>query len=477
MKKKSIYFLIFSLIISVSCTKDFEEINTDQNSPASVRADLLLPGLIRSTQTAVYPMFGDNGATWSQQISQIEYVSEERYSPRLATINNTWNILYTQVIADSKSMTTFSQTEGNKNLEAISLILRANAFQTLTDVYGPIPFTEANVKGISKPKYDSQENVYKGIIALLTEADGLIDVTKSNVPAAADLLFAGNLSKWKKFANSLKLRALIRISKAPGINNAAEIQALVTAGNLMSSEADSAKIYNLTDQASAHPFFATLGNRKEFKVSSVLVSKLNTYNDPRLAIYADKNDAGIYVGNVPGADTRNYPGTSAIGSFYKKADLFSILLSYSQVQFLLAEAANEGYIANPIISGTLSQSEQYLKNGIEANFIYNGLTSTEATTYSSQNLFDYTTLTEGRKIIGEQVWLSTYCQGFEPWVEWRRTNIPALAPVVQASLNTIPGRYNYPALESSVNQVNNALGSALITGGDLLTSKVWWDVN
>ena len=373
-------------------------------------------------------------------------------------------------------MRDFAKNEGNENLEALAMIMSANAFQTLTDVYGPIPYTDAIVKGNVKPKFDSQENVYKGIIQTLTEAIQLIDITKENVPVAADLLFKGDLKKWIKFANSLKLRALIRTAKAPGVNNVAQIQALITEDNLISSNAESANISNLTDQASAHPFFAILGNRKEFTVSSVLVSLLNQYNDPRLAIYAEKNVAGNYVGNTPGADTRNYVGTSAIGLFFKKADLKTVLISYSQVQFLLAEAANEGYIPNPIV-GTISKSQEYLRKGIVANFAYLGLPSADAVLYSEQSSLDYSNLNDGRKIIGQQVWLSTFGQGFEPWTEWRRTNYPVLVPVVQARLTSIPGRYTFPVLESSVNQVNYSQASSTIQGGDLLTSKVWWDVN
>ena len=207
-----------------------------------------------------------------------------------------------------------------------------------------------------------------------------------------------------------------------------------------------------------------------------MVAKCNQYNDPRLAVFFVKNLSGNYVGNIPGTDSRNYPGTSGVGTFYKKADLSSILLSYSQVQLLLAEAANEGYIVNPIVAGE-SQSEKYMKLGVAANFVYNGLTAVQAATYTAQSSLDYNTVVDGRKVIGEQVWLSTFCQGYEPWIEWRRTGYPALLPVVNALESTIPGRYTYPQLEASVNQVNYASASATLSAGDRLTSKVWWDVN
>ena len=481
MKKISLLILIFSVVVTISCTSDFEKINTDPNNPRSVRADLLLAGTIRSTQTASYQMFGDNGAVWSQQLSTVEYVTEERYLPRAGSVNNTWASLYTAVVIDAKKLEEFAILENNISLEAISLIMQANAFQTLTDVYGPVPFSEAGIKGILKPKYDSQEDVYKGINNILIKADNLLATALTLsplpvVPASVDLIFAGDLTKWRKFANSLRFRALMRIAKAPGVNNAAEIASVVSSGQLMSSSADTAKIFNLLDQANAHPFFATLANRGEYKASSVMVAKCNQYNDPRLAVFFALNDVSAYVGNIPGTDSRNYPGTSAVGAFYKKADLSSILLSYSQVQLLLAEAANEGYIPNPIVAGE-SQSEKYMKLGVSASFVYNGLTAAQATTYTAQSSLDYNTVADGRKVIGEQVWFSTFCQGYEPWIEWRRTGYPALLPVVNALETTIPGRYTYPQLEASVNQANYKTASATLSAGDRLTSKVWWDVN
>ena len=481
MKKISLLILIFSVIVTISCTSDFEKINSDPNNPRVVSANLLLAGTIRSTQTASYQMFGDNGAVWSQQLSTIEYVTEERYLPRAGTVNNTWGTLYTAVILDAKKLEELAILDKNISLEAIALIMQANAFQTLTDVYGPIPFSEACVRGILKPKYDAQEDVYKGINNILIKADNLLAtaltlVPLPVVPASVDLVFAGSLPKWRKFANSLRLRALMRIAKAPGVNNAAEIASVVSSGQLMSSNDDTAKIFNLADQASAHPFFATLANRGEFKASSVMVAKCNQYNDPRIAVFFALNSSGNYVGNIPGTDSRNYPGTSAVGAFYKKADLSSILLSYSQVQLLLAEAANEGYIVNPVVAGE-SQSEKYMKLGVSASFVYNGLTAAQATTYTAQSSLDYNTVADGRKVIGEQVWFSTFCQGYEPWIEWRRTGYPALLPVVNAIETSIPGRFTYPQLESSVNLANYKTASATLSVGDRLTSKVWWDVN
>jgi hypothetical protein len=479
MKKISILLLAISSLFVFSCDKDFEEVNTDPNSPQKVPAHLLLGSTIRNTQAATYNAFqgGDMGSVWAQHWSKVQYNDEERYFPRVASIANIWNVFYTTVIYDAKQMEKLAIEEGNSNLQGVSLVMQANAFQVLTDLYGAIPFSEAGIKGVLKPKYDSQEVVYAGIIDMLSRADALLATDSGVIPATSDLIYAGNASKWRKLANSLKLKALMRISKAPGVNNSAEIQALVAAGNLMSSNSDSAQIYNLSSTAEANPTSQTLVSRLEYKVSTVLVAKMNLYADARLPIFA-KPVGTAYVGNVPGVLSVNYAGTSGVGAFYVSPTLPGVIMSYSQVQFLLAEAANENYITNnPAVTATESTSEIYFRNGVIANFEFNGLTVPQGLAYASQPSFDYATTISGREIIAEQVWLSLYGQGFEAWTEWRRTGFPALSPAVGANpqVVVIPRRLTYPEKEPSVNQANYSAAVATITGGDKLSSRLWWN--
>lgn len=471
MKKISILFIALIALTNASCDKDFEKVNTDPNNAVAVPAHLLLGNIVRINQNTIYGMQqgGDMGMCWSQQVSKVQYNNEERYTPRRGSIDVIWDNLYASVISDAQSMYALAETEGNTNLKGISLVLQANAFQILTDLYGPIPFTEFNKAGNLKPVYDSQELVYTGIIDMLTRADVLLASGKGNVPASSDIVYGGNTAKWRKLANSLKLKVLMRISKAKNVS--AQIQALVTAGQLMSSTDDSAQLQYLAAQPDANPIYETVifGTRSEYKVSSVLVKKLQALGDPRLAVFAQKNNAGAYVGNVPGEENpSNYNGFSALGSLYLNATLPGVILSYSQSEFLVAEAINEGYVTG----GTTAALARY-KNAITANFKFNGIESSAAAYVALPNI-EFTNQASGRIQIGEQSWISLFGQGFEAWTEWRRTGYPALSIVVNATETAIPSRLYYNSQEISLNKMNYDAAAATITGGDKLTSRLWW---
>lgn len=471
MKKISIFLLAIGAFFAVSCDQGFEEMNTDPNRPAEVPAHLLLANTLRQTQSALYNVQqgGDMGMCWAQQWSKVQYNDEERYIPRRGAIDNVWAVLYSTVIYDAKVMHDLAVKEGNTNLQAVSLIVQANAFQILTDLYGPVPFTEAGIKGNLSPKFDSQEVVYDGVLAMLTEADALLAANVGDIVPTSDVVYAGNALKWRKLANSLKLKALMRISAKRTVS--AEVAGLVASGMLMSSNADSANIFNLAAADAQNPFVTTLATRLEYKVSSVLVSNLTALADPRLAVFA-KPVGTAYVGNVPGVASLNYAGTSAVGTFYNSATLPGVILSYAQVELYLAEAALHGMIA-----GGVATSQAHLKNGISANMAFNEVSPAEAATYLTNPVFtSYTDAASGDPVIGNQMWLSLYGQGFEAWTEWRRTKFPALTAVANhdVSVPTIPSRLFYSTVSENVNQTNFAAAVALIPGGNELTSKVWW---
>lgn len=475
MKKISILFIALLGLFSASCDKDFEEVNTNPNKPVAVPAHLLLGNIVRLNQNAVYHMQrgGDMGMCWTQHVSKVQYNDEERYIPRRAVINDIWDVLYSGVIADAKAMYTLADAEGNTNIKGISLVLQANTFQILTDLYGPVPYIEACNPNILKPAYDSQEIVYKGILDLLTRADALLASGSGSIPATSDLVYGGDASKWRKLANSLKLKALMRISKAPGMNVGAQIQALVTAGNLMSSNSDSAQLLYLAAQPDANPIYETIvfGTRSEYKMSSVLVTKLQGLNDPRLPVFAGKNNVGLYVGNIPGVENPgNYNGFSPLSAFYLNPTLPGVILSYAQSEFLLAEAINEGYV-----SGSTEAALLHYKNGITANFEFNGI-GASAPAYVALPNIEFTNQADGRLKIGEQTWLALFGQGFEAWTEWRRTGLPALSPVFDAApgVPTIPSRLYYNDTEGSLNKANYDAAVGTLVGGDKLTSRLWW---
>lgn len=483
MKKISILFIsILSLsVLSVSCDADFDKVNTSPNRPTAVPAHLLLGNIVRVNQNTIYGMQqgGDMGMCWSQQVSKVQYNDEEKYIPRFAAIDGVWNTLYATVLTSSQSMYDLANAEGNDNLKGISLVLQANAFQILTDLYGPIPFSQFNQAGNLKPAYDSQEVVYDGILKMLTDADALLAANNGAIPSTSDLVYKGDASKWRKLANSLKLKALMRISKVRDVS--AQVQAVVSAGNLMTSNADSAQLVYTAAQPDANPIYETVvfGARLEYKLSSVLVDKMrNATNgdikDARLSVFGKPvNAAGAFLGNTPGIeDPGNYGKYSAIGDFYIDPKLPGVILSYSQVEFYLAEAANKGYI-----SGGLTTAFDHFKMGIAANFAFNGIGNSVSSFVEYSNPDGFANTEDASKKIGEQMWTSLFGQGFEAWTEWRRTGFPALFPVPTrpSSVATIPSRLYYNSSEVSFNNASYNAGVAKLgTGGDKLTTRLWW---
>lgn len=471
--KKMKYILLAFLVVGVfGCTKDFEEVNTDPNNPTSVPAHLLLGNIVRITQNQMYSTFvgGDMGECWAQHWSKVQYNSEERYIPRRSVIDGIWDTLYASVISDAQSMYKLADAEGNENLKGIALVLQAYAYQILTDIYGPVPFTEATTPGINKPVYDNGQVVYDGIEAMLIEASSLFAASGGDVPASSDLIYGGDISKWKKFANSLLFKVYMREGKTSGL------QALVNSGNLMASNDDSAQIKYTANQPDANPIYETIvyGARFEFKVSEPLVETLRSLNDPRLQVYAAPAATdGEYRGKPAGyIDLPNdalgftYANISGLGDKYLDPELPGIFLSYSQLQFLLAEAANEGYI-----SGGIPTALAYYEEGIKSNFAFNGL---DATSYLAQPNLAFTTQADAREKIATQEWLSLFCQGVEAWTEWRRLKLPALTPAFEGDIDEIPSRYYYPTTENSLNKANYDAAVSTLSNGDDLTSPVFW---
>ena len=471
--KKIVYLFIASVAFTaVSCDKDFEEINTTPNSSLVTDPNLLLASSIIATQNTMYnaQVGGDMGLCWAQHWSKVQYNDEERYIPRRALMNALYDNLYVTVINEAKTAYTFAGNEGNTNLQGVSLVMQANAFQILTDVYGPVPFTESVILANVKPVFDSEEVVYDGILAMLDEAESLFATGTGEFTATADLVYGGDVTKWRKFAASLKLKALMRISSKRNVN--AEVQALVDSGLLFSSNMDSAQLIYTSAQPDANPIYETVvfGGRKEYKVSSVLINALAGTSDPRLPVYAKVNNAGLYVGNIPGEENSgNYDGFSSPGARYLEPTLPGVFLSYAQVQFLLAEAANKGFIG-----GGIDQARIYYFDGIRANMAVNGVSSTATDLYVAAASNNFTTTAQANERIGYQTWLALYGQGIEAWTEWRRTGFPALAPVQNAAINQIPSRFYYSTNSQNTNNANYTAASALLSNGDTMLSKVWW---
>lgn len=478
MKKFKIIFLaLISISFATSCDGDFEELNKDPNNPVAIPADLVLGYAQRQFSNATYGMQrgGDMGACWAQLWSKVQYNDEARYVPRRGVIDAIWNNIYTLTVSEATAMYDLAEADGNTNLQGVALVMQAIGYQTLTDLYGPIPYTEAVNGAILKPAYDSEEVVYDGVIDLLTRASSLLSSGTGTITASSDLYYGGDASKWLKLANSLKFRALMRISGTKNVSS--ELSALLSGGQMFSSNADSAELVYLSVAPDANPIWETVvdGNRPEYKIGLALVDILEGLGDPRLEAYASPNASGDIVGKPAGFGNQTplpneelgytYANISGLGDFYLQPELPAVIMSYAQLSFLMAEAANEGFI-----SGGIPAAKNYYYQGITANFSWNGL---DAASYIAQENLNFASQSDGRNKIATQEWISLFSQGFEAWTEWRRTNIPALLPAAEGAESSIPSRLYYPTLEASLNKENyDSAASSL--GGDLLTSSLFW---
>jgi hypothetical protein len=470
--------LSLMVFVGFGCDNGFEELNENPNEPAEVSSGLLMADALFRAGNRMHTTFvgGDMGACWAQQFSKVQYNDEARYTPRGSVIQAVWDDMYEDLASDARTMYNLAGEAGNTNMQGVARVMEAYAFQVLTDVFGSVPYTEALQAdaGILKPVYDDQATVYAGVLALLDEAETLFATGEGEIGSTggtSDLVYQGDASKWRKFANSLKFRALMRISSAPGMNVGSDLQALVNKGNMFTSNDDDAAVHYLGSNPNANPLYETVvfGTRLEWKVSDVLVNTLSANNDPRLAIYVAENDAGEFRGKPSGiidvpSDDYSYANVSGIGEAYLNPELPGWFMTYSELNFLMAEAAQRGLITG--------DAQTFFQAGIDASLTSstNGL---PAGSYSE-------TLAAGTELqqIGTQKWIALFGQGVEAWNEWRRTRFPVLTPAIEGALGgNFAVRYTYPSGEQTLNATNYSAGVASLGGPDRLDTNVWWDVN
>jgi len=483
--KKLIYSLRSKTLLAASilclsaCTGDFDEVNTNNNSAASGTADLFLP---HGIQSAVDLYWGgsigqDVGDGFSQHWARIQYTDIDQYTVSSDVYTTGWQTLYIESLADYQRIYKISQETGNTNYQAVAVILRSWVFSLLTDMYGDIPYTDAlqGLEGTLLPKYDAQKNVYAGVIAELKTAGEMIDVTDKDKAIAGDILFNGDLTKWKKFANSLSLRLLSRmIDKADApVDVKAEITRILSDPAkypVLESVADNVQLNYLDATNNNNPINQNRKTRDDHRVSATLVNKLLALNDPRLAVYANKPaDGGEFKGVPNGlsssdANALGLSKTSKVGDYFVSATAPGVIMTYAELLFLKAEFAYKGIT----VAGTAAKN---YTDAITASFAQYKLIVPPA--YLTANALK--TGAESYTQIMEQKWIALFGQGVEAWTEYRRTGLPALSPpVLNTNQNIIPTRLPYPGSEESLNYENFSTALTNQGGQNDMKMKLWF---
>lgn len=507
----SIIFIL-GLIFTNSCTKDFDEINTNPNSPSADQAapDMLLTNAIESMTDRVHEIFlgHEMGSGWVQHLAKVQYTDEDRYIYRPDVVNNTWNSLYAASGMDVHSIYRIAKKNDFKNYQGVSYVLKAYIVSLLTDMFGDVPYTEAwlAVDDVSKTlaKYDTQESIYRDLIAKLDTASTQL-LSEDNEPIQGDILYGGDVTKWQKFANSLRLRLLLRMSAKDPSFVTAEMNKMIADPAkypLFESNDDHAALAYLGSAPNNHPINENRKTRDDHRLSQTLVDFMWTNNpnlDWRIVSYAEvipgtKNFVGLPNG-LTSAEAVGFKGnglkeTSKLGTDFTAASAPGVLMSYAELQFILAEAAVKGYIP-----GGLTVAQTYYESGILGSYQQHeetivakakSLFGTDATIdelhadylENGGALWNATDQASAMELIGYEKWVSMFDQGLQSFIEWRRLGIPALeAPVAGNNGNKIPSRYPYPTDEKTRNGAN--LDAAVSAQGfsslDDLNGKVWWN--
>jgi hypothetical protein len=362
----------------------------------------------------------------------------------------------------------------NSNYEGVALVMRTWVFSLLTDMYGAIPYTEA-IKGtadapIYTPKYDPMDVVYAGMLNDLKMANEKLTVGGPSI--AGDILYSGDILKWKKFANSLRLRLANRQAAKKSAESKAimaEILGDATKFPIFTSNADNAQLNCTLVLPSNNEWNQVMkqDGRTDWNISKTLADKMNALDDSRITVYANANKDGKYEGHangLPDAIATSYLATSAtIGNAFTKPDAPEVIMTFAELNFILAEAALDGDI-------TIGTAKSYFDTGVAASFAQYGLTP------STSFLTKLGAVT--REKVLEQKWVALFAQGVEAWVEWRRTGLPVFpAPDPRAVLQNggiLPTRFPYPNSEYSLNANAVKAGEGLNGGPNDMKTKLWW---
>jgi hypothetical protein len=497
----SISLLALFFVMFNSCEKNFDEINTSKTGATNIDPAFILNNAIinSSIVTLIYEIgivqqiISPNSGV----LTGANYNQDNR-----ATTDDNWSNYYRGVIRNTKDI--IKQLKDNparSNLMNMARILQCHAFMVVSDTYGDVPYTEGGEGYTSQnffPKYEKQQEIYPKIIAELTEATTALDASKT--AETADVLYGGDIAKWKKLGYSLLLRAGMRLS----VVDPAKAQATVSAafnGGVITSNSDNALIRH--DANYRNPISVTLNSTEaaNYFLTKPFVDALKSTNDPRLVSIAVRykgaksgsdhvaskastlaaDQIGIPMGKDNATATAAATADGLVSFYeYSQADRNRIakisapmyLVSASQTLLLLSEARFRGWI-------TTGTAAQYFSDGIAAHM--NQMATFDATcAVSAADRDAYIAanpLKAGTELaqINTQYWISSFLNGPEAFANFRRSNFPALAG------NPYPGkevdwinRLTYPNAEISVNKSNVDIAISW-QGADNLATKVWWD--
>lgn len=475
---KNIHILLIFVLLSVitSCTDKFEEFNTDKKNPGIVSGESLFSNAQKelSDQISSTNVNQNIWKLWSQQWTETTYTDEANYDIVTRNIpDNTFRYYYRESLKDlteaskviTETVAPFGEDPAVKTNKLFIIdLLKAYSFQQLVDIFGMVPYTDAVDINNVYPKYEDGYTIYKDLLTKVNAAVSGLQTSAGSF-GAADLYYSGDVAKWIKFGNSLKIKIGITMADA---DNALAKTAIESAVNgCFASADDDCLLAYLQASPNYNPLYADIvaSGRDDFVPANTLVDKMNSLGDPRREKYFTLYD-GAYVGGEYGYSSP-FAQYSHIAPEIIKPSFNGILFTYSEIQFYLAEAAERGYNV-PLTAAA------YYNEGIKASFEFWGAAGVD--TYLAKPAVAYATA-QGtwKEKIATQSWIAAYTRGLEAYTTWRRLDFPIfnIAEFI-TEYSEIPVRFTFPINEQTLNGANYK-AAATAVGGDEMSTKIFWD--
>lgn len=492
-KKLSVACMAIAMMsTTVGCTDSFEDINTDPDNAIEVPNGSLLAYVQYFTSACFYDRWFalDEPMTFCGYISKQSYIDESRYQYRTGVQDSNWSYIYRTMnnIMDLQRRATESP-----NLLNVAKVMEVHVMQIATDRWRDVPYSDAIKmdEGILNPTYDTQEEIYPALLAKLKEAaDGFAEGASD--PLSGDLLFKGDVTKWQKYCNSMRLRLAIRISEVASDLAKSTIEEVL--GNpekypIMEDNDDNAFFWwQGSDSNYYEPVADAYRTRKaEFVAPDVMVDYMNTNKDPRIGIYFTPTSSSqiegdedytdgtpVYRGYTIGAKDNAVAKLYSVWGYRYGQDLggFSPWMRVAEVYFHIAEAKMLGYN----VGSYAATAEEAYNKAVALSLEENGVAEADAEAYlAGAGKFDGSI-----KKLWYEEWVAMFKQGMEGWSLYRRTGTPETMyiapgrPAQYANHNVPPLRSPYPSTERTLNSANNAPFDADVVD-NLWGKPMWWD--
>ncbi|GHB77812.1 SusD/RagB family nutrient-binding outer membrane lipoprotein [Persicitalea jodogahamensis] len=514
--KRLKFFTIPALLLVMTicfnaCTDGFEELNTDKSKLTSLDAagvgNAFAAAQYRSIQ-ASWQTFQSLFADLQSQFfanTAVNFPSDRNVMVG-GWLNGAWNGFYGNAISPMLGVLESTRPGGaseNAAVYAMMNIWKVQMFLPRTDYWGPIPYSQVG-NGEKSVAYDSQESIYKDFLKLLKEGAASLQAFEGkNVLGSNDQVYGGNVDKWILFANTMRLRVAMRMSKVEPALAKSEAESAAAGGLLSTNDHDA---FLTVTQNSLNPMAqATAWN--EFRMSAAMESTLKGYNDPRMSkYYAPVPGTNTFKGLRNGfsqaelGNDLNAPGNNSnVNDRFLPDNQFTtpfLIMNAAEAHFLKAEGALKGWNMGP---GT---AKEFYEKGIETSMKQWGITDAAAIQAYINGTTTPIALDAGHAVksapvsdipvkwaatpekqlqqVITQKWLSLYPNGHEAWAEYRRTGYPKLYPRINSENPEVPAdavvrRTPYTQGESNTNAPGVESGIKLLGGPDNSATRLWWD--